>query len=131
MCTVENTTPAALPCPRLLAQPPFTPSLMLPLSAGEDEVRNQLTDAFGAAGTVVNVRLPTDRESGELKGIGFVEFDSADAKVSASRVAAHLQCTTHWRCDVVASPPKSRDRRLHTHTLARPARVCLHACLHA
>ncbi|KAL4434185.1 hypothetical protein ABPG75_000626 [Micractinium tetrahymenae] len=52
-------------------------------SLGEDEVRNQLTEAFGAAGTVVNVRLPTDRESGELKGIGFVEFDSAAAKNKA------------------------------------------------
>ena len=47
-------------------------------------MRQQLTNAFGeAAGTVVNVRLPMDRESGELKGIGFIEFESADAKVGA------------------------------------------------
>lgn len=45
-------------------------------------MRNQLTEAFGQCGTVVNVRLPTDRESGELKGIGFVEFETTEAKVS-------------------------------------------------
>lgn len=44
-------------------------------------MRRQLTEAFGAAGTVVNVRLPTDRETGELKGIGFIEFETAEAKV--------------------------------------------------
>lgn len=44
-------------------------------------MRNQLTEAFGAAGTVVSIRLPTDRESGELKGIGFVEFEDTTAKV--------------------------------------------------
>jgi hypothetical protein len=49
--------------------------------AGEDEVRRQLTEAFGKAGKVVDVRLPTDRESGELKGFGFINFESADAKV--------------------------------------------------
>jgi hypothetical protein len=54
---------------------------LLDLPAGEDEVRTQLMAAFGEAGTVVNVRLPTDRETGELKGIGFIEFDSTDAKV--------------------------------------------------
>ena len=48
---------------------------------GEDAVRQQLTEAFAECGTVNNVRLPSDRESGELKGIGFIEFGSVDAKV--------------------------------------------------
>eukprot|EP00889_Picochlorum_renovo_P000715 jgi/Picre1/27745/NNA_000709.t1 len=50
---------------------------------GEEEVRNQLTEAFSAYGTVNGVRLPTDRETGELKGIGYVEFATADEKNAA------------------------------------------------
>mgnify|MGYP001811084347 CR=1 FL=1 len=67
------------PSPQPLPDGPLPSTL--PPASGEDEVRNQLTEAFAAAGTVVNVRLPTDRETGELKGIGFIEFDSSEAKV--------------------------------------------------
>ena len=48
---------------------------------GEDAVREQLTAAFADCGAVNTVRLPTDRESGELKGIGFIEFATTEAKV--------------------------------------------------
>lgn len=101
-------------------------------------MRNQLTEAFGAAGTVVNVRLPTDRETGELKGIGFVEFDSADAKVSA-----RLRCRASGRRDARTQPaclvcPLARyafaglrclrpHACLPAHMLACP--TCLLACL--
>lgn len=50
---------------------------------GEDAIREQLTEAFAACGEVSNVRLPSDRESGELKGIGFIEFATTEAKVSS------------------------------------------------
>jgi RNA recognition motif. (a.k.a. RRM, RBD, or RNP domain) len=49
---------------------------------GEDEVRNQLTAAFAEYGAVQNIRLPTDRETGELKGFGYIEFASQEEKVS-------------------------------------------------
>lgn len=49
---------------------------------GEDAVREQLTATFADCGAVNTVRLPTDRESGELKGIGFIEFATTEAKVS-------------------------------------------------
>ena len=49
---------------------------------GEEAVRQQLTETFADCGTVSTVRLPTDRETGELKGIGFIEFATAEAKVS-------------------------------------------------
>ena len=54
---------------------------------GEDAIREQLTAAFADCGAVSNVRLPSDRESGELKGIGFIEFATTEAKVCA--VSAH------------------------------------------
>lgn len=45
----------------------------------------QITHASAGTDTVVHillqVRLPTDRETGELKGIAFVEFGSSEAKV--------------------------------------------------
>lgn len=47
-------------------------------------MREQLTATFADCGAVNTVRLPTDRESGELKGIGFIEFATAEAKVSSS-----------------------------------------------
>ncbi len=50
-------------------------------SLGEDGVRSALTETFSRFGEVKAVRLPTDRETGDLKGIGFVEFGSQEAKV--------------------------------------------------
>ena len=35
-------------------------------------------DEFGQHGDVVGVRLPTDRDSGQPKGFGYVEFSSVD-----------------------------------------------------
>ena len=50
-------------------------------SLGEDDVRAALQEAFGECGEVTQVRLPMDRETGELKGIGFIEFSTAEGKV--------------------------------------------------
>jgi nucleolin len=50
-------------------------------SLGEDAVREQLTEVFSKYGKVNQIRLPTDRESGELKGISFVEFADQAGKV--------------------------------------------------
>ena len=51
-------------------------------SQGEEAVREALTTLFSDAGEVANVRLPTDRETGELKGFGFIEFADNAGKVS-------------------------------------------------
>jgi nucleolin len=53
---------------------------------GEDAVREQLTEAFGQCGGVTNIRLPTDRETGGLRGIGYVEFESAEGKAKAAEL---------------------------------------------
>ena len=52
---------------------------------GEDDVRAALTETFQACGEINSVRLPTDRETGSLKGFGFIEFASNEAKVGSSR----------------------------------------------
>ena len=44
-------------------------------------MRAALTETFQACGEINSVRLPTDRETGSLKGFGFIEFASNEAKV--------------------------------------------------
>ncbi len=52
----------------------------LPFSTTEEEIRNM----FNAYGTVDNVSLITDRETGRLRGFGFVEMSSgADEAIAA------------------------------------------------
>ncbi len=53
----------------------------LPFSASEEEVR----ELFAAHGNVNSVKLITDRETGRLRGFGFVEMDDAegDAAIEA------------------------------------------------
>jgi len=58
---------------------------------GEEAVRQQLTETFAECGVVSTVRLPRERESGELKGIGFIEFGSVQAKVCTA-VHSPLAC---------------------------------------
>ncbi len=52
----------------------------LPFSATEDEIR----DLFSAYGTVESVNLITDRETGRLRGFGFVEMASGGSEAIAA-----------------------------------------------
>ncbi len=52
----------------------------LPFSTSEDEVRN----LFSAYGTVDNVSLISDRETGRLRGFGFVEMSSGGDEAIAA-----------------------------------------------
>lgn len=45
--------------------------------------QDQLSAAFQDYGTILGVRLPTDRETGALKGFGYVTYSSADEAKSA------------------------------------------------
>lgn len=44
-----------------------------------DVSREELIEAFGAAGKVVDAKVPTDRETGRPRGFAFVEFESDEA----------------------------------------------------
>ncbi|MEJ2721962.1 MAG: RNA-binding protein [bacterium] len=52
----------------------------LPFSATEDEIR----ELFGAHGTVHEVTLLTDRETGRPRGFGFVQMDDQEAAAAIS-----------------------------------------------
>lgn len=41
-----------------------------------DVTRDELVEAFGAIGRVVDAKVPTDRETGRPRGFAFVEFES-------------------------------------------------------
>ncbi|ERF73614.1 hypothetical protein EPUS_00867 [Endocarpon pusillum Z07020] len=45
--------------------------------------QDQLSTAFQDYGTILGVRLPTDRETGALKGFGYVTYSSADEAKAA------------------------------------------------
>ncbi|RKP04948.1 hypothetical protein THASP1DRAFT_10033, partial [Thamnocephalis sphaerospora] len=51
----------------------------LPFSANEDSV----AEVFAAFGEVQSVRLPTDRETGQAKGFGYVQFNTEDEAAAA------------------------------------------------
>jgi RNA recognition motif-containing protein len=44
-----------------------------------DVTRDELIEAFSAAGKVVDAKVPTDRETGRPRGFAFVEFESDEA----------------------------------------------------
>ncbi|KAH7354655.1 putative nuclear localization sequence-binding protein [Rhexocercosporidium sp. MPI-PUGE-AT-0058] len=56
--------------------PPSDTLFLGNLSFDADE--NTVGEAFGEHGTVINVRLPTDQETGNPKGFGYVTFSSID-----------------------------------------------------
>ena len=47
---------------------------------------DQLRDLFGQAGTVLDVYLPMDRETGRVRGFGFVEMSSDSEAAEAIRL---------------------------------------------
>ncbi|MFN6567799.1 RNA-binding protein [Dendronalium sp. ChiSLP03b] len=45
--------------------------------------QEELTQVFSEYGTVTRVQLPTDRETGRVRGFGFVEMESSAAEDAA------------------------------------------------
>jgi RNA recognition motif-containing protein len=45
--------------------------------------QDDLTKVFSEYGTVTRVQLPTDRETGRVRGFGFVEMESEAAETAA------------------------------------------------
>lgn len=52
-------------------------------SMGEEAVRSALEEVFGQYGAIKRVSIPTNRETGELRGIAFVEFGNEGEKTAA------------------------------------------------
>lgn len=48
-----------------------------------DVTQDDLSQVFGDYGTVKRVHVPTDRETGRMRGFGFVELSSEDEETAA------------------------------------------------
>jgi RNA recognition motif-containing protein len=68
----------------------------------------ELSGAFAEYGTVKRVQLPTDRETGRMRGFGFVEMDS-DAEEDAAITA--LDGAEWMGRDLRVSKAKPRESR--------------------
>lgn len=61
---------------------------------------NHLSDMFQEYGTILGVRLPTDRETGAPKGFGYVNFSSVDeAKAAMDALQGAELCGRPMRLD--------------------------------
>lgn len=48
-----------------------------------DATQDDLSEVFAEYGTVKSVKLPTDRETGRMRGFGFVEMSSSEEEDAA------------------------------------------------
>lgn len=69
---------------------------------------NDLHDAFGAHGTVVEAKLMMDRESGRPRGFGFVTMSSAE---EAQKAAQALNGTQLDGRDLTVNIARPREER--------------------
>lgn len=67
---------------------------------GEDDIRGALQEAFGTCGDISSVRIPCDRESGELKGFAYIEFGSKQAKEAAAELDGSEVAGGYLKVDV-------------------------------
>mmetsp|Transcript_10979 Transcript_10979/g.16486 ORF Transcript_10979/g.16486 Transcript_10979/m.16486 type:complete len:283 (+) Transcript_10979:386-1234(+) len=58
-----------------------------------------LRAAFADCGTITSVRFATDRETGDFRGFGHVDFDSPEAAAAAVALAGTEVCGRAIRCD--------------------------------
>jgi RNA recognition motif-containing protein len=76
-----------------------------------DVDKETLTDLFSAYGTVENVNLITDRDTGRSKGYAFVEM-SSDEEAQAAAAALNESDQMGRAMKVAeANPPKARPQR--------------------
>lgn len=71
---------------------------------GEDAAKATLQEVFGECGNIMRIRMPSDRDSGELKGFAYIEFESADAKTKAAEYDGSEACGGYLKVDVNVAP---------------------------
>lgn len=79
----------------------------LPFSASESDVRA----LFAQHGTVENVSLPTDRETGRPRGFGFVEMSQADAARAIQNLNGYSMNGRPLRVNEAQDKPRSGGGR--------------------
>lgn len=49
------------------------------VSGIKEQTEEELREYFGQYGNILNIQIVTDKETGQRKGFGFIEFDDSDA----------------------------------------------------
>ena len=70
--------------------------------------QEDLTEVFQDYGTVKRVQLPTDRETGKMRGFGFVELDTEEEEAAAIEA---LDGAEWMGRDIKVNKAKPRENR--------------------
>jgi RNA recognition motif-containing protein len=71
-----------------------------------DVTREELVEAFGAVGRVLDAKVPTDRETGRPRGFAFVEYTKAeDATAAIERFSGYELGGRKLRVDEAGERP--------------------------
>lgn len=49
------------------------------VSGIKEQTEEDLREYFGQYGNILNIQIVTDKETGQRKGFGFIEFDDSDS----------------------------------------------------
>lgn len=49
------------------------------VSGIKEQTEEELREYFGQYGNIISLHIVTDKETGQRKGFGFIEFDDSDA----------------------------------------------------
>ena len=77
-----------------------------------DATESSLTEIFAEVGPVLELRLVSDRDTGKLKGYGFVEFEDPRSAIAArDRLNGHPLRPNHNMVVDLARPSAPRGQR--------------------
>ncbi|XP_025416821.1 heterogeneous nuclear ribonucleoprotein A1-like isoform X2 [Sipha flava] len=62
------------------------------VSGIKEQTEEELREYFGQYGNILNLQIVTDKETGQRKGFGFIEFDDSDAVDKAVLIKSHEVC---------------------------------------
>lgn len=79
----------------------------LPYSASE----GQLRELFSPHGEIVDLKIITDRNTGQSKGIAFIEFSSEEEAQTAIKAVNETELDGRKLMVNVAKPPRPREDR--------------------
>ncbi|XP_050433627.1 heterogeneous nuclear ribonucleoprotein 87F-like isoform X2 [Adelges cooleyi] len=59
------------------------------VSGLKEQTEEELREYFGQYGNILNIQIVTDKETGQRKGFGFIEFDDSDSVDKAVLIKSH------------------------------------------
>ncbi|KAJ6413434.1 hypothetical protein OIU84_006268 [Salix udensis] len=79
--------------------------------SGEDEIRSSLQEHFGSCGEIKRISIPTDYETGAIKGMAYLEFNDADSMNKAFELNGSQLGDAYLTVDEAKPKSDNRDGR--------------------